>query len=48
MNTKKEEKNKNTKGEYKVNYFFNDNAKTNINEIFKKSFMLILKAENKM
>ena len=37
----------NTKEEYKVNYFFAENSKININEIFKNSFLLSLKAEGK-
>lgn len=41
-------KEKNTKEEYKVNYFFNKNSKTNINEILKKSFLLSLKANRKI
>lgn len=43
MNNGKE----NTKEEYKVNYFFAEDSKININEILKKSFLLSLKAEGK-
>jgi len=32
---------------YKVNYFFAENSKININEILKNSFLLSLKAEGK-
>lgn len=39
---------KDTKEEYIVNYFFDENSKTNINEILKKSFLLSLKAERKV
>ena len=37
-----------TKEEYKVNYIFDKNSKTNVNEILKKSFILSLKAEGKI
>lgn len=33
---------------YKVNYFFTEDSKININEILKKSFLLSLNAERKM
>ncbi|MBO4815781.1 MAG: hypothetical protein J5507_02365 [Clostridia bacterium] len=46
MNNGKEKKN--TKEEYKVNYFFDKNSKINLNEILKKSFLLSLNAERKM
>ncbi|MCI8392901.1 MAG: hypothetical protein HFJ23_03515 [Clostridia bacterium] len=45
MNNGKKE---NTKEEYKVNYIFDKNSKTNINEILKKSFILSLKAKGKI
>ena len=32
---------------YKVNYFFTEDSKININEILKNSFLLSLKAEGK-
>lgn len=48
MNNGKEKNKENTKEEYKVNYFFAEDSKININEIFKKSFLLSLKAEGKM
>ena len=48
MNTGKEKNKKSTKDEYKVNYFFNENAKTNLNEILKKSFLFSLKDEMKI
>ena len=44
----KEKKKENTKDEYKVNYFFDENAKTNLNEILKKSFLLSLNSQRKM
>ena len=47
MNNGKEKNKENTKEEYKVNYFFAEYSKININEIFKKSFLLSLKAEEK-
>ena len=47
MNNGKEKNKENTKEEYKVNYFFAEDSKININEIFKKSFLLSLKAEEK-
>lgn len=47
MNNGKENNKENTKEEYKVNYFFAENSKININEILKKSFLLFLKAEGK-
>ena len=47
MNNGKEKNKENTKEEYKVNYFFAENSKTNINEILKNSFLLSLKAEGK-
>ena len=47
MNNGKEKNKENTKEEYKVNYFFAENSKININEIFKNSFLLSLKAEGK-
>lgn len=37
-----------TENKYKVNYFFDENSKININEILKKSFLLSLKAEGKI
>lgn len=37
-----------TKEEYKVNYIFDKNSKTNINEILKKSFIVSLKAEGRV
>ena len=37
-----------TENKYKVNYFFAENSKININEILKNSFLLSLKAEGKM
>lgn len=37
----------NNKDEYTVKYFFNKNAKVNINEIFKKSFLLQIQNYNK-
>lgn len=37
-----------TKEEYKVNYIFDKNSKTNVNEILKKSFILSLKAKGKI
>ena len=48
MDNGKEKKKENTKEEYKVNYFFNENAKTNLNEIFKRSFLLSLYADGKI
>jgi len=48
MNNGKKEIKGNTKEEYKVNYFFDKNSKTNLNEILKKSFLLSLKAEGKI
>ena len=48
MNNGKEKNKENTKEEYKVNYFFAEDSKININEILKKSFLLSLKAERKM
>lgn len=48
MNNGKEKKKENTKEEYKVNYFFNEDSKTNLNEILKKSFLMYLNAERKM
>ena len=48
MNNGKEKNKENTKQEYKVNYFFDENSKININEILKKSFLLSLKAEGKI
>ena len=48
MNNGEEKNTENTKEKYKVNYFFNENSKININEILKKSFLLSLKAEGKM
>lgn len=48
MNNGKEKKKENTKEKYKVNYFFNKNAKTNLNEIFKRSFLLSLNANGKI
>ena len=48
MNNGKEKNKENTKEEYKVNYFFDENSKTNINEIIKKSFLMSLKAEGKI
>lgn len=36
-----------TENKYKVNYFFAENSKININEILKNSFLLSLKAEGK-
>lgn len=48
MNNGKEKNKENTKEEYKVNYFFAEDSKININEILKKSFLLSLKAEGKM
>ena len=47
MNKGKEKNKENTKEEYKVSYFFDENSKININEILKKSFLLSLKAEEK-
>ena len=47
MNNGKENNKENTKEEYKVKYFFAENSKININEIFKNSFLLSLKAEGK-
>ena len=47
MNNGKEKNKENTKDEYKVNYFFDENSKTNINEILKKSFLLSLDSERK-
>lgn len=47
MNNGKEKNKENIKEEYKVNYFFAENSKININEIFKNSFLLSLKAEGK-
>lgn len=47
MNNGKEKIKENTKEEYKVNYFFAENSKININEILKNSFLLSLKAEGK-
>ena len=47
MNNGKEKNKENTKEEYKVNYFFAENSKININEILKNSFLLSLKAEGK-
>ena len=47
MNNGKEKNKENTKGEYKVNYFFAEDSKININKILKKSFLLSLKAEGK-
>ena len=37
-----------TENKYKVNYFFAEDSKININEILKKSFLLSLKAEGKI
>ena len=48
MNNGKEKNKENTKEEYKVNYFFDENSKININEKLKKSFLLSLKAEGKI
>ena len=48
MDNGKEKKKENTKEEYKVNYVFNENAKTNLNEIFKRSFLLSLNADGKI
>ena len=48
MKNGKEKNKENTKEEYKVNYFFDENSKININEILKKSFLLSLKAEGKI
>lgn len=48
MNNGKEKNKENTKEEYKVNYFFTEDSKININEILKKSFLLSLNAERKM
>ena len=47
MNNGKEKNKENTKEEYKVNYFFAEDSKININEILKNSFLLSLKAEEK-
>ena len=47
MNNGKEKNKENTKEEYKVNYFFDKDSKTNINEILKKSFLLSLDSERK-
>ena len=47
MNNGKEKNKENTKEEYKVNYFFDENSKININEILKNSFLLSLEAEEK-
>lgn len=43
-NKNKEEK---TKEEYKVKYFFNEKGKTNLNEAFKKAFLLSLNIDAK-
>ena len=48
MKNGKEKNKENTKEEYKVNYFFDENSKININEILKKSFLMSLKAEGKI
>ena len=48
MNNGKEKNKENTIEEYKVNYFFDENSKININEIIKKSFLMSLKAEGKI
>ena len=48
MNNGKEKKKEKTKEEYKVNYFFNENSKTNLNEIFKRSFLLSEIADEKV
>ena len=48
MENGKKKNKENTNEEYKVNYFFDENSKTNINEILKKSFLLSLNAERKM
>ena len=48
MENGKKKNKENTKEEYKVNYFFDKDSKTNINEILKKSFLLSLNAERKM
>lgn len=48
MENGKENKNKKTKEEYKVNYFFDENSKINLNEILKKSFLLSLNAKEKI
>lgn len=47
MNNDKEKNKENAKKEYKVNYFFAEDSKININEILKNSFLLSLKAEGK-
>ena len=49
MNNGKEKnkENNSTSEEYKVNYFFAEDSKININEILKNSFLLSLKAEEK-
>lgn len=48
MENGKEKTKKDTKEKYIVNYFFDENSKTSINEILKKSFLLSLKAERKV
>lgn len=48
MNNGKEKNKGNTKEEYKVNYFFAENSKININEILKKTFLSSLKAKGKI
>lgn len=37
-----------TKEEYKVNYIFDKNSKTNVNEILKKAFEMSLRAGGKI
>lgn len=48
MNNGKEKNKENTKEEYKVNYFFAEDSKININEILKNSFLLSLNADGKI
>ena len=42
MNNGKEKNKENTKEEYKVNYFFDENSKININEIIKKKMKIFI------